>query len=87
MAGTGTYDTASTLRRTKRAAELGAQAALIVTPYYNRPSQTGLFQHFSAVARGSEIPIVLYNVPSRTGGSHNVRVRREEFENVALKDF
>jgi 4-hydroxy-tetrahydrodipicolinate synthase len=90
MAGTGTYDTASTVRRTKRAAELGAQAALIVTPYYNRPSQTGLFQHYAAVAKESDIPIVLYNVPSRTGvhlaNETVVRLRKEFPKIVALKD-
>ena len=90
MAGTGTYDTASTVRRTRRAAQLGAQAALIVTPYYNRPSQSGLFQHYAAVARESEIPIVLYNVPSRTGvhlaNDTVVRLRKEFPKIVALKD-
>lgn len=90
MMGTGTYDTASTIRRTRRAAELGAQAALVVTPYYNRPSQAGLFQHFAAVAKESEIPIVLYNVPSRTGvhlaNDTVVRLRKEFPQIVAIKD-
>lgn len=90
MAGTGTYDTASTIRRTRRAAELGAQAALIVTPYYNRPTQAGLFQHFAAVARETTIPIVLYNVPARTGthlaNDTIVRLRKEFPTIVALKD-
>ncbi len=90
MMGTGTYDTASTIRRTKRAAELGAKAALIVTPYYNRPSQAGLFQHFAAVARESAIPIVLYNVPPRTGvhlsNDTVVKLRKEFPRIVALKD-
>jgi 4-hydroxy-tetrahydrodipicolinate synthase len=90
MMGTGTYDTATTIARTRRAGEGGAQAALIVTPYYNRPSQLGLFQHFAAVARESAIPIVLYNVPARTGvhlANDTVVRLRKEFSNViALKD-
>lgn len=90
MMGTGTYDTASTVQRTRRAAELGAQAALIVTPYYNRPSQAGLFQHFAAVAKETQIPIVLYNVPPRTGvhlaNDTVVRLRKEFPQIVALKD-
>ena len=90
MAGTGTYNTASTVHRTRRAAELGAQAALIVTPYYNRPSQEGLFQHFAAVAKGCELPIVPYNVPVRTGvhlaNDTIIRLRKEFPHVVALKD-
>ena len=90
MMGTGTYDTTTTMARTRRASELGAQAALIVTPYYNRPSQAGLFQHFAAVAKESAIPIVLYNVPARTGvhlANDTVVRLRKEFPNiVALKD-
>ena len=67
IAGTGTNSTASTIERTKALAAAGAQAALVVTPYYNRPTQEGLFQHFMAVADASPIPLILYNVPSRTG--------------------
>lgn len=67
MAGTGTNDTASTLERTGIAQRAGASAALIVMPYYNRPTQEGLYQHIRHIAERSELPIVLYNVPSRTG--------------------
>lgn len=67
IAGTGTNDTRSTISRTAAAEALGADAALVVTPYYNRPTQEGLFRHFEAVAQHTSIPIVLYNVPSRTG--------------------
>lgn len=67
MVGTGTNDTASTLTRTVRAQEAGATAALIVMPYYNRPTQEGLYQHIRHVAERCTLPIVLYNVPGRTG--------------------
>lgn len=64
--GTGTNATRSTVEMTKLAGEWGAAAALTVVPYYNRPPQRGLIEHFQAVARASQIPILLYNVPSRT---------------------
>ncbi|MFT4038427.1 MAG: 4-hydroxy-tetrahydrodipicolinate synthase [Thermomicrobiales bacterium] len=66
IAGTGSNGTASTVERTQRAQELGADAALIVTPYYNKPTQEGLYQHFAAIATATDLPIVLYNVPGRT---------------------
>ena len=65
--GTGTNATASTIAHTKQAKALGADAALIVTPYYNRPTQGGLYLHFKAVAEAVQLPQILYNVPSRTG--------------------
>lgn len=67
IAGTGTNDTQSTISYTHAAEALGADAALIVTPYYNRPSQEGLFRHFEAVVHKARIPIIVYNVPARTG--------------------
>ena len=66
IAGTGTYDTAASIERTRTAADVGADAALVVVPYYNKPSQAGLVAHFTAIAEASPLPIVLYNVPSRT---------------------
>ena len=69
VAGTGTNDTAATIRATRRAAELGADAALVVAPYYNRPDQRMLAAHFTAVADEGGLPIVVYNVPSRTGAN------------------
>jgi 4-hydroxy-tetrahydrodipicolinate synthase len=69
VAGTGTNDTAATIRATRRAAELGADAALVVVPYYNRPDQRMLEAHFRAVADEGDLPIVVYNVPSRTGAN------------------
>ena len=67
VAGTGTNDTAATIRATRRAAELGADAALVVAPYYNRPDSRMLEAHFRAIADEGGLPIVVYNVPSRTG--------------------
>ena len=67
IAGTGTNDTAATIAATGRAAELGADAALVVAPYYNRPDGRMLESHFRAVADDGGLPIVVYNVPSRTG--------------------
>ena len=69
IAGTGTNDTAATIRATRRAAELGADAALVVAPYYNRPDQRMLAAHFTAVADEGGLPVVIYNVPSRTGAN------------------
>ncbi len=67
IVGTGTYNTMETIYLTEQAEQLGADACLIVTPYYNRPSQEGLYQHFRAIAEAVSIPIILYTVPRRTG--------------------
>ncbi len=67
IAGAGTNDTARTLQQARAAEDAGADAVLIVTPYYNKPSQAGLIRHFVAVADAVQIPVILYNVPSRTG--------------------
>ncbi len=66
IAGTGSNDTATSLRLTKAAEQVGVDAAMLVVPYYNKPSQEGLYQHFATIAQGSSLPIVLYNVPGRT---------------------
>jgi 4-hydroxy-tetrahydrodipicolinate synthase len=69
LAGTGTNDTAATVRATRHAAELGADAALVVAPYYNRPNQAMLEAHYTVVADEGDLPVVVYNVPSRTGSN------------------
>ena len=67
IAGTGTNNTDHVLHNTKNACEVGADAVLVVTPYYNKATQNGLYQHFMAVADASTVPVILYNVPGRTG--------------------
>ncbi len=66
IAGTGTPDTRHTIHLGERAKEAGADALLVVTPYYSKPSQPGLLAHFRAVAGGTDLPVLLYNIPSRT---------------------
>jgi 4-hydroxy-tetrahydrodipicolinate synthase len=67
IAGTGSNNTAEAIELTKHAADAGADAALLITPYYNKPNDRGMFEHFRAVAESCDIPIILYNVPKRTG--------------------
>ena len=66
LAGTGSNATQEAIELTQRAQKIGADGALLITPYYNKPTQEGLYQHFSAVAKETDLPIILYNVPSRT---------------------
>ena len=67
MPGTGSNSTAEAIRLTKHAAKAGADAALVVGPYYNRPTQQGIYEHFKAIAESVDIPICVYNIPTRTG--------------------
>ena len=67
MPGTGSNSTEEALRLTRWAAKRGADAALVVAPYYNKPTQEGFYQHFKALAQAVEIPICVYNIPGRTG--------------------
>lgn len=67
IAGTGTNNTEHVLHNTKNACEVGADAILVVTPYYNKATQNGLIKHFTTVADASTVPVILYNVPGRTG--------------------
>jgi 4-hydroxy-tetrahydrodipicolinate synthase len=66
IAGTGTYDTAVSVGLTQRAAEVGVHAVLAVTPYYSKPPQRALVEHFTAIAEASDLPVMLYNIPGRT---------------------
>ena len=65
IAGTGTYDTRHSAELTERATEIGVDAVLVVTPYYNKPNRRGLVAHFEAVAAATDLPVILYNIPSR----------------------
>lgn len=67
IAGAGSNNTIEAVEAAKHAKEAGADAALVITPYYNKPTQEGLYKHFEKVAKESDIPLVLYNVPGRTG--------------------
>lgn len=67
LAGTGTYDTRHTCELSERAAATGVDGLLVVTPYYNRPSQAGLEAHFRSVAAATDLPMVIYDIPGRTG--------------------
>ncbi len=90
LAGSGSNNTTEAINLTRFAREVGADGALLITPYYNKPTQEGLYQHFAAVARAVDLPLVAYNVPSRTGCNMlpaTVGRLANEFENfVGIKD-
>lgn len=89
LAGTGAAGTARTIEVTRRAAALGADAALVVVPYYVRPSQEGLRRHFTKVADQAQLPLLLYNVPSRTGSDllpETVALLRDHPQIVGIKE-
>jgi len=89
IAGTGSNNTAKSIEMTQYAKKAGADAAMLVVPYYNKPTQEGLFQHFKTIAEAVDIPIILYNVPPRTGGDMQVDtvVRLSQVKNiVGIKD-
>ena len=89
LAGTGSNCTREAIELTEKAAAAGVDGALLVTPYYNKPTQEGLYRHFSAVAQAVRIPVMLYNVPGRTGVNLDADtvLRLAEMENiVALKE-
>ena len=77
IAGCGSYSTAASLAHMKAAEAAGADAALVVVPYYNKPSQAGIAAHYRALAEGSDLPIVVYNVPSRTVADISVETLAE----------
>jgi 4-hydroxy-tetrahydrodipicolinate synthase len=89
IAGTGSNNTAQSLELTKKAEEMGVDGVMLVTPYYNKPSQAGLYQHFKTLAEAVRLPIMLYNVPGRTAVNMSVEtmVRLTQLERVvAIKE-
>lgn len=90
LAGTGSNSTSAAVAMTREAESCGADGALVVTPYYNRPTQEGLFRHYAAIAESTSLPIVLYNVPARCSvdmANETVLRLRDRFKNiVAIKD-
>lgn len=89
IAGTGTYDTAHTIHLTEEASDAGVDAILMVTPYYSKPPQRGLIEHFTKAAQATDKPVMLYNIPGRTATriEHDTLLRLAEVDNiVAVKD-
>lgn len=89
IAGTGSNSTREAVSLTRKAEDAGADAAMLITPYYNRPPQRGLLNHFTEVANSTDLPIILYNVPSRTGVNMEpeTTLRLAELDNVvAVKE-
>lgn len=89
IAGTGSNHTAQTVELTKEAEKCGVDGCLLVVPYYNKPSQTGLYQHFETIANETHLPLMLYNIPGRTGVNMSVEtmVRLSKLDNiVAIKE-
>lgn len=90
IAGTGSNNTADSIKMTKMAEAMGVDGVLIVGPYYNKPTQEGFYQHFAAVAQSTALPIIVYNVPGRTASNiapATVARLAEDFENiVAIKE-
>lgn len=89
IAGTGGNDTASSIALSQAAEQAGVDGLLLVNPYYNKPSQDGLFQHFKAIAESTKLPIMLYNIPGRTAVnmSADTTIRLSKIENiVAMKE-
>ncbi|WP_138493924.1 4-hydroxy-tetrahydrodipicolinate synthase [Paenibacillus pinistramenti] len=89
IAGTGSNSTEASIKLTKEAEKLGVDGALMVVPYYNKPNQEGMYQHFKAIASSTSLPIMLYNVPSRTVVSLNAQtiLRLAQIHNiVAVKE-
>lgn len=89
IAGTGNYNTAESIELTKEAERAGVDGVMLVAPYYNKPSQEGLYQHFKAIAEATSLPVIIYNIPGRTGVNITVDtlLRLAEIENVvAVKE-
>lgn len=89
IAGTGSNDTRHAVEFSKRAEKLGVDGLLVVTPYYNKGNENGIYEHYKAIAEGVKIPVILYNVPSRTGVNLSIPLlkRLAQIENItALKE-
>ena len=84
LAGTGSNSTAITIELSRRAQDMGADALLLVTPYYNKASQTGLIRHYETVAEAVDLPLILYNVPGRTGVSFTAETYRRLAEHPQI---
>jgi 4-hydroxy-tetrahydrodipicolinate synthase len=84
VANTGNYSTRESIELTREAEKVGVDAILLVVPYYNKPTQEGLFQHFKAIAEGTRLPCILYNVPSRTVTSLSAEtvIRLSQVDNI-----
>ena len=80
IAGTGSNNTAEAIELTNHASEKGADAALVVTPYYNKPNQEGLYAHYKAIAENSDIPIMIYNIPGRSIVDMNLETMNKLFQ-------
>jgi 4-hydroxy-tetrahydrodipicolinate synthase len=89
IAGTGSNSTATSIKSTKEAEKIGVDGAMIVVPYYNKPPQEGLYQHYKAIAESTSLPLIIYNIPGRTGKNMEVDTvaRLAEIKNyVAVKE-
>lgn len=84
IVGCGTYATATTISNVKRAKSLGASAAMVVTPYYNCPTQEGLCRHFTTIAHQSDLPIMIYNIPKRCGRALEIETLERLLEEPAI---
>lgn len=85
IVGTGTYSTKQTIENTRAAEKLGADAAIIVTPYYNKPTQEGLYLHYQSIAEATDLPILIYNIAGRTGQNLQTETlkRLMQYRNIA----
>ncbi|MED3662927.1 4-hydroxy-tetrahydrodipicolinate synthase [Ureibacillus sp. FSL K6-8385] len=89
IAGTGSYNTRASIELTKKAEEIGVDGVMLVTPYYNKPNQEGMYEHFRSIAQSTKLPVVLYNIPGRSVVNLSVDtvVRLAEIPNiVAIKE-
>lgn len=90
IAGSGSNDTASSVQLTREAEETGADGVMLVVPYYNKPTQEGLYQHFKTVAQSTSLPVMLYNIPGRSAVNMSVdtmvRLTRDVANITSIKE-